>query len=105
MYTLLGDLAERCQREHLKSTAVSQDRTTPVHEFVKSSHVVNQFITGTNVQMVSIGQLNLTVEIHKLGRRNSALDGGAGSHIHENGSLDIAVYRVKHATAGTTFLF
>ncbi len=102
-HALLGDLAERCQGEDLESAAVGEDGTRPIHELVESAHVVNELIAGTNVEVVGVGQLDLTVNvIEQLNGGNATLDGGAGAHVHKNGGLDVTVNGVEHASAGAS---
>jgi hypothetical protein len=105
MNALLCYFAKRGQRKYLKSTAIRQNGSLPVHKLMKTTHVMDQLIAGTDVKMVSIGKLNLTVEIDKLGGRNTPLNGCASSYVHKNGGLDISVDSVKNASAGATFFF
>ena len=98
---LLGDLAERGQGEHLESAAIGEDRLGPVHEFVETAHIVNELVAGANVQVVGVGQLHLAVHVvQKLHGGYAALNGRAGTHVHENGSLNVTVNGVQHASAG-----
>ena len=64
---------------------------------------VDQVVAGTDVQMIGIGKFHLTVDLPQVFSGHTALDGGAGADIHENGSLDDAVYRLHAAAAGMAF--
>ena len=101
--TFLGDLSELCQRKHLKSAAVCKHRTIPIHEFPYAAHVMNEFVAGTNVQVIGIGQFHLTAYLLKLVGRHAALYRGAGTDIHENRGLYITVNGVKHTTPRAVF--
>ena len=99
---LLGDLAERGQREHLKSAAVGQHRTFPVHKLADTAHTMDQLVAGTNVQVVGIGQLDLAIQLTQLHGVDTALDGGASTYVHKHRGLNIAVYRMENAAAGAS---
>ena len=103
LHALLGDLAEGGQGEDLESAAVGQNRLGPVHELVQAPHVVDELVAGADVEVVGVGQLYLTVNvIQELHGGYTALDGGAGAHVHENGGLDVTVNGVEHASAGAS---
>ena len=102
-HAFFGDLAERCQREYLETAAVGEDGTGPIHELVESAHIMDQLVAGTIVEVVGVGQLDLTVNvIEQFNGGDTALDGGAGTHVHENGGLDVTVNGVEHASAGAS---
>jgi hypothetical protein len=72
---------------------------------VDTAEIVDQAVTGTNVEVVSIRKLNLTIKVVvKLNGRYTALDRGAGADIHKYGSLNIPVNGVKHASARSAVL-
>ena len=103
-HTLLGNLAQLREREDLKSAAIGQYRSVPIHKLVQSAHLVNQSVTGAQVQMVGVGKLNLAVDFSQLHRVDTALDGGTGANVHKHGRLNVPVYRVKNATARASLL-
>ena len=63
---LLGYLSEAGQRKDLKSAAIGKYRSLPIHKLMKSAHIVYELVSGTDMQMVGIGELYLTVKIDKL---------------------------------------
>ena len=56
------DLPQLRQRKNLESAAVGQDRSVPGHEFVQAAQVADQLVARTHVQMIRIGQLDLTAD-------------------------------------------
>ena len=98
-HPLLRDLPQLRQRKNLESAAVGQNRFFPGHELVQAAQVANQFITGAHVQMVSVGQLDLTADCLQILRRERALDGRLRADIHKHRRLDRTVRRCKRAAA------
>ena len=105
VHALLLDLTQGRQGEYLESARVGQDGSVPVHELVKSAHIVDQLIAGTDVQMVGVGKLDLAINGLELHGGYTALDGSAGTHVHKYRRLDVAVRGVKHASARSSLLF
>ena len=102
---LLGDLAQLGQAEHLEPTAVGQDGTVPLSEFVQTAHLGHQLVTGAQMQMVGVAQHDLGTDVFQIQRRQTAFDGGGGGNVLECGGLHGAVHRSKFAATGGTFLF
>ena len=105
MNTLLGYFTQLRQRKYLESAAIGQNRLLPVKELVKTTHTVDQIVTGTDMQVISVGKLNLAIDILKIARGDTALDSGARAYVHKNGCLNRAVDGVKTASAGFSFGF
>ena len=101
----LLNLTQLCEGKDLKSAAVGKNGTLPVHELMKAAHLADDVIAGTQVEMVGIAQLDLTLEIDKLGGRNAALDGSGGTDIHEAGGLHGTVDGVECTAACGTIVF
>ena len=72
---------------------------------MQTAETVNEVIAGTDVQMIGVGQLDLTVQIVEIHGGDTALDGGTGAHIHENRRFNGAVYGLKPSAAGASFFF
>ena len=53
-HALFGDLAQLCQTEYLKSTAVGQNGAVPAGKFVQTAHLCHQLVAGTQMQMVGV---------------------------------------------------
>ena len=49
VYTLFLNLSESGQRKHLKSAAVCENRTMPVHELMQSAHLVHNLVSRAQV--------------------------------------------------------
>ena len=68
IYSLLLYLSELSKREHLKSAAVGKYRSVPVHKLVKSAHFIYYIISRTNVKMIGVAKLHLTLEVFEVKR-------------------------------------
>ena len=103
LYALLGNLAQLGKGENLKSAAVGKNGAFPVHKLAKSSHLADEPVTRTDVQMVGVGELDLAVDLFELHGIDAALDGTAGAYVHKDGRLNVAVHGVQHTAARATF--
>ena len=97
--TLFLDLSQGCQRKHLESAGVRQNGTIPIHKLMQAAEIVYELVARTNVQVVSIGKLDLTIYVNKVNGGNAALDSGASSDVHKNGSLYISVYGMENGAS------
>ena len=98
---LLGDLAQLCKRENLKSAAIGEHGALPIHKLADTAHIADQCISRTKMEMIGVGKLDLAIQLTQFHGIYAALDRGTGANVHENRRLDIAVNRVKHASART----
>ena len=105
VYAFLPNAAQFGKGKHLESAAVGEDGTIPVEELMQTAQLVNHAVAGTDVQMVRVGQLDLTVQIVEIHGGDTALDGGTGAHIHENRRFNGAVYGLEPSAAGASFFF
>ena len=96
---LLRNLTKLRQRKDLKSAAIRQDRFIPRHEFMQTAEVADQLISGSHVQMVRVGQLDLTADALQILRRERALDGRLRADIHKHRRLNRTVRRCKFSAA------
>ena len=87
---------EGAHAEGLESTTVGKNRTRPPHELVQAAQSIDRFHPGAQVQVVSVAQDNLGAQVHNLVGRQG-LDGGLGSHGHEDGCFYGAVGRGESA--------
>ena len=96
---VIGDFPHRPEAESLKTAAVRQNGAVPFHEFMESAGFFYQLMTGTQIQMICIGQQNFGAGLRYfiggggLYRRLSA-------HGHENRRGDHAVCRFHLTEAG-----
>ena len=58
---------------------------------MQAAHVPDHLVTGTQVQVVGVGQLNLGADLFQVGGAERALDGALGAHVHEHRRLGRAV--------------
>ena len=98
LHALLLDLAHLGERKHLKSAAVGQNRLVPVHELMQSAQLPNDFMAGSQEQVIGVRQQNLRADLVHLVRAHG-LDGCLRADGHENGGLHIAVRQVQRAAA------
>ena len=56
LHALLLDLAHLGERKHLKSAAVGQNRLVPVHELMQSAQLPNDFMAGSQEQVIGVRQ-------------------------------------------------
>ena len=94
-YAFLLDLAQGRQRKHLKAAGVGQHRTVPAHEFVQTTHLLDDLVARTDVQMIGVGQLNLAAKLLEIECVNRTLDRTRCADIHKAGRLKSTVYRFK----------
>jgi hypothetical protein len=71
---------------------------------MQTAHIVDQAVTGTKMQMIGIGELDLTFQLAQLHGVDTALNGGTCTHVHENGGLNVTVYGMEHTPARTALL-
>jgi len=58
--------AQIAEAEHLKSSAVREDRTVPVHEAMQSARLPHEFHSGAQEEMVGIAEDDPRAEITQL---------------------------------------
>ena len=61
------NFSQFCQREDLKSSAVSKNRTRPVHKPMQPAQITDPIISGSDVQVVRVCKCNLTMKCCKIG--------------------------------------
>ena len=94
--TFLFDLSESCQREHLKSAGIGQDRLIPYHKLMQTTQLPNNFIARSYMKMIGVGQLNLGSDCLQILGRYSALDRSYRSYIHKYRCLYSAMHGLQH---------
>ena len=103
-YAIFADLSQACQRKYLKSAAVCKYGAVPCHKFMQAAHIPHQFISGSEVQMICVGQLNLTADGLEIRRGERTFYSGSGTDIHEYRRLHSSVRRFKLTSAGAALL-
>ena len=54
------DFPQLCEREHLKSAAICENRLVPVHKLVQTAHLPDDGITRAKMQVVGVAEFDLT---------------------------------------------
>ena len=103
-HAVLIDLAKLGEGEHLKTAAIRKDGACPVEELVDTAHIADDVVTGAKMEVVRIGKLDLTADVVKILRGDTALNGGASADVHEYGGLNRAVNSLKRAAARSSLL-
>ena len=80
----LADFAEFTEAEDLKTAAVREDGTLPVHKGVQPPELPDQFVARTQIKMIGITQNNLGPEVEQRFGQHP-LDRALGSHWHKTG--------------------
>ena len=97
-HAVLGDLAQRAQREHLEAAGVGQDRPIPAHEAVQAAVLADHVQPWPQPQMEGVAEHDLGADLVQLARRHR-LDRAVGAHRHEDRRLHHAVVQRQRAAA------
>ena len=81
------DFAERRQRENLEAAAVGQNGAGPVHKAVQTAEGSDNVFAGAEVQVIGVGQLDLTADLFQIFGGQTALDGGLRADVHKDGGF------------------
>ena len=103
--SLLLDLAQAGQGEHLEPAGVGEDRAVPPHELVQAAHLAHHLVAGAQVEVVGVGQLHLAADLLQIQGGYRPLDGPLGAHVHEHRRLHRAVGAGEHAPPGLPLCF
>ena len=60
------------------------DGAVPIRELVEAAQLLDDRIAGADVEVVGVGQLDLTVDVHGSLNVQRTLDGALGAHVHEH---------------------
>ena len=63
---LLRDLPQAGQGKHLESAGIRENGAVPAHEPVQAAHLTHHIVAGTQVQMIGVGQLDLTAQVPQI---------------------------------------
>ena len=89
-HTFVGNFAQFAEAENLEPSRIRQNRSRPRHEFVQPAHLADQFVSGTQIQMVGIRKQNLYTEVFQVPLRLS-LHRRRRAHWHERRRINRSV--------------
>ena len=87
-HTSFCNIPQFRQRKDLKSTAVRKHRARPASKIPNSPEFFYRFITGTEMKVISIAQLNLTVQILEIVGGDSAFDRSGSCLLYTSDAAD-----------------
>ena len=87
---LIADLAKIAEAENLEAARVRENRVRPGHKSVQPAHFANQFVAGTQIEMIGVRENDLRAESFEVLLRLPFHRRG-GSNGHERRRLDHAV--------------
>ena len=98
--TLLFQFAVAGKGEHLKATTVGKNWLIPSVEFMQTTSALNDIHTRAQIQMVSVAQNDLRLNIITQFVHVNSLHRAHSAHWHKNWSLDFAVVSANHTRTG-----
>ena len=104
-HALLLDLLQTGQGEHLKAAAVGEHGAVPPHELVQAAHVPHHPVAGAQMQVIGVGQLDLTAQLFQVKGVYRAFNSPLGAHVHKHRGLGRAVGAGKHPPPGLPLRF
>ena len=103
---LFLDFTQFGEAENLKSAAVGEYRLVPVHKLVQTAQLVDDFVTGANVQMICVAKLDLRFKfIFQVDRGNAALYRRACANVHKHRGLYRSVNGLELSAPCSALLF
>ena len=104
-HALFLDLAQLCERKHLKTAGIGQDRTVPGHEFVDAAELAHDFVARAQMQVVGVGELDLCADALQILSAQRTLDRRLRADVHKDRRLDRAVRARKFPAPCRALLF
>ena len=89
--SFLAELADACQGKYLKTAGVSQYRTVPGIELMKTACLAKCVKSGAQIKMVGVAQDNLGLDLLTEFSEVNTLDRANRSYGHEDRGLDLSV--------------
>jgi len=84
----------------LKATRVREHGTMPLHELVQAAHVADEFVAGTQIEMIGIAQDKRSVDVLEVLGRES-LDRRLRANGREDWRDEVTMRRGKYPCAGS----
>lgn len=92
----LRDFPQLIETENLESARIGENTALPRHEPVQPAQFADDFMSGSQIEVIGVAQQNLDAKFLKNVLRN-ALDGPERPHRHKDRCLDFAVRSVDTA--------
>jgi hypothetical protein len=84
---LVGDFAERAEREDLEAAGVGEHGARPTDEAMQAAHAADGFVAGAQVEMVGVAEDDFCAEgLERV--LGDGFDGSLRADGHEDGGLD-----------------
>ena len=99
-HALLPDVPQLGQGEHLEAAAVGEHGAVPAGEGPDAPQSPDRLVTGAQVEVIGIAELDLASQLLQVIGGDRPLDGSGGGHVHKAGGLHRAVDRGKLPPAG-----
>ncbi len=99
-HAFLFNLAQRSQRKNLEPARIGQHGAVPTHELMQPAHLPDNRVTRAHVQMVGVGQLDLTAQRLQIEGVHRAFDGARRADVHKDRRLHQAVGGLELPAAG-----
>ena len=101
----LGDLPQPRQGEHLKPAGIGEYGPIPPYKLVQPPHLTHHAVSWAQVEVIGVGQLNLTAQFLQVKGGHRPLDSPLGAHIHKYRGLHRAVRAGKLPPPGRALGF
>ena len=95
-HAFVRHFAQFAQAENLEAAGIGENRARPGHEFVQPAQLADQFMAGTQIEMIGIGKQDLHAEVFEILLR-LALHRRGRAHRHERRRINHAVRRGQPA--------
>src|ERR1700690_782294 len=102
--TVLPYLSQCRETEDLKSSAIGEEWAPPVDEFMKSAHLVYDFMARAQIEMISVAQDDLGADLAQFVGRHG-FHRPLGAHRHECRGLHGSPGGYELACAGRPVTF
>ena len=87
VHAFVGYFSQFGKAEDLVAAGIGENRARPGHEFVQAAKPADEFMAGTQIKMIGVGQDDFRAELFE-GFVAQALHRGLRAHRQEKRSLD-----------------
>lgn len=98
-HAVIVDLAGLRKREDLEATRIGKHGTRPLHELVQATQVTDEFIAGTQIEMIGVAQHERGVDVLEMFGRER-FDRGLRADRRKDRREQVAVRRGEDTGAG-----